>query len=279
MDPQDHSFALQDQEASPLDQPCPYEPGADEPKEGSEMLIVRLADTEELEENQRITSCPDRTTKKGPGKVVYFGSDSIWSWAIGKARRNIPQQSISPQSTAISTQSPASNVHYEVPDTVDRQPHDIPGDDFDWKQEDMNLLRKKGAFSLPPFHVQKALLDAYFRWVFPMQQLLDREQFFRDFEAGRASILLLQALFFVGTTCCDEDVIREHWRSRRSAQVTLYRRVKALYDADYEQNQITVIQVLFTMASWWESPTDEKDFSHWLAAAVRLAQVNGMHRS
>ncbi|KAJ9498773.1 hypothetical protein H2202_005959 [Exophiala xenobiotica] len=241
------------------------------------MLLVRLADTEELEENQMITNGPDRIPNKVPNRVVYFGSDSIWLWAIRKARRNIPQQAISPRS--ISTQSPASNVHYEIPDTVDRQPYDVPADDFDWKQEEMNLLQKKGAFSLPPLHVQKALLDAYFRWVFPMQQLLDREQFLRDFEAGRASVLLLQALFFVGTTCCDDDIIREHWGTRRSAQVTLYRRVKALYDADYEQNQITVIQVLFSMTSWWGSPTDEKDFSHWLAAAVRLAQVNGMHRS
>jgi hypothetical protein len=149
-------------------------------------------------------------------------------------------------------------VHYEIPDTVDRQPYDVPADDFDWKQEEMNLLQKKGAFSLPPLHVQKALLDAYFRWVFPMQQILDREQFLRDFEAGRASVLLLQALFFVGTTCCDEDIIRGHWGTRRSAQVTLYRRVKALYDADYEQNQITVIQVLFSMTSWWEVPRTRK---------------------
>ncbi|KAK5273650.1 hypothetical protein LTR96_000250 [Exophiala xenobiotica] len=277
VDPHSHSFGLQDQVGSPREPSCSYEPGGDEPKEGSEMLLVRLADTEELEENQMITNGPDRIPNKVPNRVVYFGSDSIWLWAIRKARRNIPQQAISPRS--ISTQSPASNVHYEIPDTVDRQPYDVPADDFDWKQEEMNLLQKKGAFSLPPLHVQKALLDAYFRWVFPMQQLLDREQFLRDFEAGRASVLLLQALFFVGTTCCDDDIIREHWGTRRSAQVTLYRRVKALYDADYEQNQITVIQVLFSMTSWWGSPTDEKDFSHWLAAAVRLAQVNGMHRS
>lgn len=241
------------------------------------MLLIRLADMEELRDYQKIANGPDRIPNKVPNRVVYFGSDSIWSWAIKKARRNIPLQTTSPGS--ISTQSPTSNVHYEIPNTVDHQPHDVPGDDFDWKQEEMNLLQKKGAFSLPPLHVQKTLLDAYFRWVFPMQQLLDREQFLRDFEAGRASVLLLQALFFVGTTCCDEDIIREHWGTRRSAQVTFYRRVKALYDADYEQNQITVIQVLFSMTSWWGSPTDEKDFSHWLAAAVRLAQVNGMHRS
>jgi hypothetical protein len=278
VDSQSYSFAsLQDQEASPREQAGSYHETAegDEPKEGSEMLLVRLADTEELEGYQKITNGPDTIPDKGPDRVVYFGG--IWSWAIRKARRNMPLQAISPRS--ISTRSPTSNVHYEIPDTVGRQPHDVPGNDFGWKEEEMNLLRKKGAFSLPPLHVQRELLDAYFRWVFPMQQLLDRARFLRDFEAGRASILLLQALFFVGTTCCDEDIIREHWGTRRSAQVTLYRRVKALYDADYEQNQITVIQVLFSMTSWWGSPTDEKDFSHWLAAAVRLAQVNGMHRS
>lgn len=230
------------------------------------MLLVQLMNSEEHEDIPQ--------SRKVANKVMYFGNDSIWAWTIQKARGGDGQQSASP----ISVGTKSANVHYPVPTTLDDRPHDLP-EEGDLKQEEMDLLRKKGAFSLPPLFVQKALLDAYFRWIFPLQQILDRKKFLDDFEAGRASIVLLQALFFVSTTCCDEDIIKANWGSRRSAQLTLYQRVKALYDADCEQNRVTVIQVLFLMTFWWGSPTEEKDCSHWLAAAVRLAQANGMHRS
>ncbi|QKX64674.1 uncharacterized protein TRUGW13939_11850 [Talaromyces rugulosus] len=265
----DTSFSLQSPAKSPKTQSRSHGSVEEQPKEGSEMLLVQLMNSEEYENTPH--------SKNVSNKVMYFGNDSIWAWTIQKARGGNSQQSASPAS--VSTQSLANNVHYQVPTTLDERPHDVPEGDFDFKQEEMDLLRKKGAFSLPPLFVQKALLDAYFRWIFPMQQILDREQFLQDFEAGRASILLLQALYFVATTCCDDEIIKVNWGSRRSAQLTLYQRVKALYDADYEQNRVTVIQVLFLMTFWWGSPTEEKDCSHWLAAAVRLAQANGMHRS
>ncbi|GAM38810.1 hypothetical protein TCE0_033r09851 [Talaromyces pinophilus] len=264
----DAFFSLQTPAKSPQMQSPSQGSAEEQPKEGSEMLLVQLMNSEEQENIPHSNNVAN--------KVMYFGNDSIWAWTIQKARDGNAQQTASPAS--VSTKSAACNVHYPVPTTLDDRPHDLP-EEADLKQAEMDLLRKKGAFSLPPLFVQKALLDAYFRWIFPMQQILDRKQFLDDFEAGRASIVLLQALFFVATTCCDEDIIKANWGSRRSAQLTLYQRVKALYDADCEQNRVTVIQVLFLMTFWWGSPTEEKDCSHWLAAAVRLAQANGMHRS
>ncbi|KAJ9611622.1 hypothetical protein H2200_004806 [Cladophialophora chaetospira] len=239
------------------------------PEEGSEMLLVRLTDVPDHQAGDE----PTKTTNK----VVYFGDESIWSDSLRKARSSKARHPASPQS--VSAQSMDSNIHYAVPSTLKDQPQDVPQDDLDVKQVETHLLQKKGAFDLPPPDIQRELLDAYFFWLYPLQPILDREQFLNDFHSGAASILLLQALLFVGTTCCDDSIILQHWPSRRSAQAALYKRVKALYDADHEQNRVTIVQVLFLMCFWWGSPTDNKDFSHWLAASIHLAQVMGMHRS
>ena len=243
--------------------------GAGELNEDSEMLLVRLMDAPEQEDKE--------TVENVAKKVIYFGNNSVWSYTIREACSTSLRRLSSTHSP--STESTVSSMHYKIPETLDQQLHDVLRDDLDIQDEETRLLRKKGALSLPPLDVQKALLDAYFRWIFPIQQILDREQFFRDRQAGRVSTLLLQCLFFVATTCCDESIIRANWGTRRAAQVILFKRAKALYHADYEQDRVAIIQSLFLMSFWWSSPTDEKDFSHWLGSAIRFAQANGMHRS
>lgn len=240
-------------------------------KKGADTLFVQLMDSHEHDSNDN----PNPGSRSN--KVVYFGNDSIWSYSLQKARSSNPRYSTSPLSDTM--QSSTSIIHYEVPSTLDDRPSDDYGEDCNLRQEEMKLLRKKGAFSLPPIDVQKGLLDAYFCWLYPLQPIFDKNQFLRDFEMGKISIVLLKAVLFAATTCCDEDIVKKAWNSRRSAQVMLYGHVKTLYDAGYERDRITIVQVLFLMTLWWGSPVDEKDFRHWLAAGIHLAQVMGMHRS
>ncbi|KIW46390.1 uncharacterized protein PV06_02062 [Exophiala oligosperma] len=245
-------------------------------EEGSEMILVRLTDTTQQDKNE-----PGQTTKTTTDRVLYFGDESIWSDSLRRARSSksrYPENRQLLSTTRLVVDS--NNIHYSVPPTVRDQPHDIPqDDDLDVQLEEINLLQRKGAFSLPPPDIQRKLLDAYFTWLYPLQPILDKERFLDDFDRGQAPIILLQALLFAGTTCCDESIIVQFWPSRRAAQSTLYRRVRALYDADHEQDRVTIVQVLFLMCFWWGSPMDKKDFSHWLAASIHLAQVTGMHRS
>lgn len=233
------------------------------------MLLARLMDPPDQGDGD---SPPSMTSK-----VVYFGDDSIWSYSLQKARKNKSRYSASPQS--LRADSVESNIHYRVPETLDDRLQDIPEDDLRLKQEELKLLQNKGAFSLPPVDVQTELIDAYFSWLHPLQPILAKQQFLNDFRTGQAPIILLQALLFAATTCCDESIILKHWPSRRSAQVALHKRTRALYDADYEQDRVTTVQALFLMCFWWGSPTENKDFSHFLAASIHLAQVMGMHRS
>ncbi|KIW14272.1 hypothetical protein PV08_07054 [Exophiala spinifera] len=245
------------------------------PQEGSEMILVRLTDTPQEDNNDLGQDQPTKPTDR----VLYFGDESIWSDSLRRARSSKSRYPASPQLLSTRLLVDSNNIHYAVPPTVKDQPQDIPQDDLDVRQEEMKLLQRKGAFSLPPPNIQRKLLDVYFTWLYPLQPILDKEQFLDDFDRGQAPIILLQALLFAGTTCCDESVVVQFWPSRRAAQSTLYKRVRALYDADHEQNRVTIVQALFLMCLWWGSPMDKKDFRHWLAASIHLAQVTGMHRS
>ena len=61
--------------------------------------------------------------------------------------------------------------------------------------EDVNYLRIKGAFTLPPRHIQDALVQCYFHHVHPFAPILDPFQFIVDYENNRASLLLLWSMF------------------------------------------------------------------------------------
>jgi hypothetical protein len=235
--------------------------------EGSEMLLVRLIDTEEGD----VTA----GSKEGANKVIYFGNDSIWSYSLEKARRTKTINSVSPMSA--DGHSVESNIHHPLPGAADPST-DIQVDLYA-NNEVATTLQKSDAFFLPPVETQRELLDAYIEWHYPLQPIIDKDDFIRDFESGQVSMLLLQALLSVATTCCEESVIQKHWSDRRAAQAAFYRRARALYDADHEQNRVTIVQALFFMCHWWGSPTEVKDFSHWLSTSIHIAQVMGMHRS
>lgn len=244
--------AASDRQIAPQSTPVP---------EGSEMLLVRLVDTDQRD--------VVGASNEGDNKVMYFGNDSIWSYSLQKARRT---RTINPLSPLLGDSQPVeTNVHHPIPRTTQI--------DLYANNQAAAALRESGAFALPPIETQRELVDAYFRWHYPLQPILDKDDFMRDFETGQVSILLLQALLSVATTCCDESVVRKHWSDRRSAQALFYRRARALYDADHEQDRVTIVQALFFMCHWWGSPTDVKDFSHWLSTSIHMAQVMGMHRS
>ncbi len=241
----------------------------EEGREGSEMLLVRLMDAPDQRTQRNIVRPTD--------KVIYFGTDSTFAYTIRKASGGArPHARNSETSFA---HNPAARGHYAIPEMLDQWPHDIPIESLDAKVEELNSLQRKGAFEMPPIEVQEALLETYFSLVYPAQRILDKAQCLQDFKSGSASKFLLQCLFFIGTIYCDEAVITANWESRRAAQLLFFSRAKALYDADYEQNRVTVIQGLYLMSFWWGSPTDQKDFTHWLGASIRFAQANGMHRS
>lgn len=84
----------------------------------------------------------------------------------------------------------------------------------------------------------------------------------------------------LGFTIGSNDLIRTAgFSDRATARKTHYLRAKALYDADYETDRMTLAAVLLLLGFWWAGPEDQKDTCYWVACATTLAQQLGMHRS
>jgi hypothetical protein len=68
--------------------------------------------------------------------------------------------------------------------------------------------------------------------------------------------------------------------STTPAALTFYKRAKALYDANYEDDRVTIVQALVLMGWYWEGPEDvTKNVFYWSRVATIVAQGSGMHRS
>lgn len=53
---------------------------------------------------------------------------------------------------------------------------------------------------------------------------------------------------------------------------------QALYDAEYEQNKITLIQAVLLMGFWYADTEDRTGPWHWNGVAISLCQTIGLHR-
>lgn len=149
------------------------------------------------------------------------------------------------------------------------------------KEIQLAYLRCKNVFWLPERGNLTKMIELYFRICDPWYPIIDKDEFFEKYNNKETiSPLLLQSMLFMTSTHCDEAFLRSiGFRDRYSAQNTFAERVKALLDADIEQDRIIVIVSLYLYAFWWKSPADLKDTRTYLSVAISLAQAIGMHRS
>ncbi|OBT66017.1 hypothetical protein VE03_03230 [Pseudogymnoascus sp. 23342-1-I1] len=145
--------------------------------------------------------------------------------------------------------------------------------------EDINYLSTKGAFTLPPQHIREAFIRCYFHHVHPFSPILDANDFLLDYEKGRMSLLLLWSMFIGAASFIDESLLTEDfYPSRTALKRAMYQRAKALYDADYEKDKITLIQSVFLMGHWYTSTDDRAGPWHWTGIAIGLSHTVGLHQ-
>jgi hypothetical protein len=226
--------------------------------EGSEMLYVRLAESDTKSERSRITNS---------GRSVYLGEPFNLAFMVqrvcGPSRGN----------------NSGVKMHYAIPDSVDERARNLY---YDTKKEreELEFLKKRGCFNILEKSVSDKLVRVYFDCIHAAWPLFDKMKFARLYQENKLSPLVLQVVYFLAVTLCDEEILRETgFKSRYKARMTFYTRAKALYHADYETDKVLVVAVLSLMACWWGGPVDEKDTWHWLGNAIGLAQTMGMHRS
>ncbi|KAK5627090.1 hypothetical protein RRF57_002805 [Xylaria bambusicola] len=151
--------------------------------------------------------------------------------------------------------------------------------------EDVDYLRAKGALSVPSFALQKALLRAYAEYVHPYMPLLDLHSFLgivdaRDGSRGQTSLFLYQAVMFCATAFVSNKALKEAgYASRKVARRTFFSKARLLYDFDYENDRLLLVQGLLLMTYWYETPDDQKDTWHWMGVAISLGHTIGLHRN
>ncbi|KAK2806900.1 hypothetical protein FQN51_005700 [Onygenales sp. PD_10] len=168
-----------------------------------------------------------------------------------------------------------THAQLELPRYIKEFPPRVEADDIDY-------LQAKGALKIPHFALRNELLKCFVNYVYVYMPLLDLGDFLQTISENngqrRISLLLFQAVMFAGTAFVDMKHLRmAGYQSRKAARKTFYKRARALYDLDYEDDRITIIQSLLLMSYWFETPNDQKDNWHWVGISLSLARLHGLH--
>ncbi|KAJ5580000.1 uncharacterized protein N7459_005985 [Penicillium hispanicum] len=169
-------------------------------------------------------------------------------------------------------------VHYPLPPNIRGSRARLT----DLDNLEIDILHQRGAFLLPPKPLCDELVDAYFKWVAPVVPIVNRSRFMRHYRDPKnpPSLLLLQAILLAGSRVCTNPQLMDANGSTTPAAMTFYKRAKALYDANYEDDRVTIVQALVLLGWYWEGPEDvTKNVFYWTRVAMVVAQGSGMHRS
>jgi hypothetical protein len=146
-------------------------------------------------------------------------------------------------------------VHYPLPPNIRGSRARIT----DLDNLELDILHQRGAFLLPPKPLCDELVDAYFKWVAPVVPIVNRSRFMRQYRDPKnpPSLLLLQAILLAGSRVCTNPQLMDANGSTTPAAMTFYKRAKALYDANYEDDRVTIVQALVLLGWYWEGPEGE----------------------
>jgi hypothetical protein len=169
-------------------------------------------------------------------------------------------------------------VHYPLPENIRGSRARLTELD----NVEIEILHQRGAFLLPPRALCDELIESYFKWVHPIVPVINRTRFMKQYRDPKnpPSLLLLQAVLLAGSRVCNNSQLMDANGSTNPAALTFYKRAKALYDANYEDDRVTIVQSLLLMGWYWEGPEDvTKNVFYWTRVATIVAQGSGMHRS
>ncbi|TVY82055.1 Cutinase transcription factor 1 alpha [Lachnellula suecica] len=167
----------------------------------------------------------------------------------------------------------ADVVHYPLPENVRGTRARLTELD----NVEIDILHQRGAFLLPPRGLCDELVDAYFKWVAPIVPVINRNRFMRQYRDAKnpPHCYCCKPFFWL-----DLEFLMDANGSTTPAALTFYKRAKALYDANYEDDRVTIVQALVLMGWYWEGPEDvTKNVFYWSRVATIVAQGSGMHRS
>lgn len=170
------------------------------------------------------------------------------------------------------------SFHYALPEEITLNSSRTS----DLNNEEIEILKFRGAFLLPPRDLCDDIVEAFFEKIHPNMPFLNRSQFMRRYNdpANPPSLLLLQSVLLAGSRVCKNPALLDASGSADLASLTFYKRAKALFDANYEPDRMTIVQSVMLMSWWWEGAEDvTKNSFYWSRVALSIAQGFGLHRS
>ncbi|KAF8445430.1 fungal-specific transcription factor domain-containing protein [Kalaharituber pfeilii] len=201
-----------------------------------------------------------RAPLKDAGRVAYLGESSNLSLLVRDSHGT------------------TDTVHYPLPENIRGSRARLSELDT----IEIDILHQRGAFLLPPRALCDDLVESFFKWIAPIVPVINRSRFMRRYRDPNnpPSYLLLQSVFLAGSRVCTNPQLMDANGSTTPAAMTFYKRAKALYDANYEDDRVTIVQSLVLMGWYWEGPEDvTKNVFYWSRVATIVAQGSGMHRS
>ncbi|KAJ5806826.1 hypothetical protein N7474_010418 [Penicillium riverlandense] len=150
--------------------------------------------------------------------------------------------------------------------------------------EDLEFLRFRGALSIPESGLRDELLRCYIQWVHSFMPVLNLQEFLRcvaeNDPEGNVSLLLFQAVMFVGTAFVDlKHLQAAGFSTRKSARNAFFTRLRLLYSLDCEEDRIVILQTLLLM-TYWSDPGNnpQRDIWDWIGVCNTQAQSIGLNR-
>lgn len=148
--------------------------------------------------------------------------------------------------------------------------------------DDVAYLRKKGAFDIPEPILLNELLRLYIQWVHPFLPIIDIPDFLdttdKNDPGDQVSLMLFQAVICAAATFIEMRHLAGYpYQNRRAARKAFFDKVKVLYDSEYEDDRVTIVQTTLLMSYFYERSNQPKDIWHWSGIAIATALSVGMN--
>ncbi|KAK7903813.1 hypothetical protein LTR67_001833 [Exophiala xenobiotica] len=188
----------------------------------------------------------------------------------------VSQRHAASNSTAAVSSTQRTSLHVDLPSYIRPLRPSIPADDVD-------LLAQRGALSLPNDELRDQLLRCFVLYVYSYMPIIDLEDLFNALDgkedAPNVSLTLFQAIMFAGSAFVDLELLQKAgYETRRAARADYYRKMKLLYDFDWDVDRLALIQSLLLANYWYVSENDQKDPWHWLGICISLATSIGLNQ-
>ncbi|KAJ5128508.1 hypothetical protein N7476_007131 [Penicillium atrosanguineum] len=193
--------------------------------------------------------------------------DEFWNTFTDFSSEDSSQGSPSPLSSTLSLISLVPDFANPLPTSMD--------------SVTIDSLRINGVLSLPSESLQRALLQSFVECVQPAMPILEWQNFLNSIYGrgnghGSISLLLFHAVMFSATTFVDlRHLHAAGYSNRREAHESFFQKAKLLYQANYEQDTLTIVQAMLLL-TYRVDAKDGDDSSHWIGVAISMATSIGL---